>query len=189
MTAVGRCILVGSLIVAGSLALAGTGQPPTSIRPRPDRQQIADGIYLYRTAPYGDVGLDGNSIAILSDDGVLVFDTNGTPAAAAMVLEDIRTLTSQPVRYVVNSHWHWDHWYGTEVYTRAFPEVKVIAHERTRAMMAGPAIGVQPARARFAVTRIPRAARTAHRQGGRGHAAAAGVVAIDSRRWPTAGFS
>ena len=109
-------------------------------RPAPTRIQIADGIYLYRTAPYGEVGLDGNSIAIVSNDGVLVFDTNGTPAAAAAVLADIRTLTRQPVRYVVNSHWHWDHWYGTEVYTRAFPDVKVIAHEKTRAMMAGPAI-------------------------------------------------
>jgi len=109
-------------------------------RPAPVRQQIADGIYLYRTAPYGEVGLDGNSIAIISNDGVLVFDTNGTPSAAAMVLADIRTLTNQPIRYVVNSHWHWDHWYGTEVYTRAFPRVTVIAHEKTRMMMAGPAI-------------------------------------------------
>ena len=110
-------------------------------RPAPTRIQIADGIYLYRTAPYGDVGLDGNSIAIISkNDGVLVFDTNGTPSAAAAVLADIRTLTTQPVRYVVNSHWHWDHWYGTEVYTRAFPNLEVIAHEKTRAMMAGPAI-------------------------------------------------
>lgn len=102
--------------------------------------QIADGIYLYRTAPYGEVGLDGNSIAIISNDGVLVFDTNGTPAAAALVLADIKTLTTQPVRYVVNSHWHWDHWYGTEVDTRAFPQVTVIAHQKTKAMMAGPAL-------------------------------------------------
>jgi cyclase len=71
---------------------------------------------------------------------VLVFDTNGTPSAASAVLAQIRTLTSQPVRYVVNSHWHWDHWYGSEVYTKAFPGVKVIAHEKTKTMMAGPAI-------------------------------------------------
>ena len=49
---------------------------------------------------------------------MLVFDTNGTPSAAAAVLAEIRKLTPQPVRYVVNSHWHWDHWYGTEVYTQ-----------------------------------------------------------------------
>src|SRR4029450_4844301 len=78
--------------------------------------------------------------AIVSRDGVLVFDANGTPAAAAAVLASIRTLTDQPVRYLVLSHWHWDHWYGAEVYKRAFPEVKIVAHERTRAMMMGPAI-------------------------------------------------
>jgi cyclase len=130
----------GTMNLAGNTMLAGAGQPVTSSRPKPDRQQIADGIYVYRTAPYGEVGLDGNSIAIISNDGVLVFDTNATPSAAAAVLADIRTLTTQPVRYVVNSHWHWDHWYGTEVYAGAFPDVKVIAHETTRAMMAGPAI-------------------------------------------------
>ncbi len=130
----------GIALLAGTAALAGIGQPLTSSRPAPTRQQIADGIYLFRTAPYGEVGLDGNSIAIISNDGVLVFDTNGTPSAAAAVLAQIKALTSQPVRYVVNSHWHWDHWYGTEVYTTAFPDVKVIAHEKTKTMMAGPAI-------------------------------------------------
>jgi glyoxylase-like metal-dependent hydrolase (beta-lactamase superfamily II) len=44
------------------------------------------------------------------------------------------------VRYLVNSHWHWDHWYGAETYKKAFPDVRVITHEKTRQMMAGPAI-------------------------------------------------
>jgi glyoxylase-like metal-dependent hydrolase (beta-lactamase superfamily II) len=136
--------LAASTLLAGLLSLiaveAFPGFVPAPARPAPARQQVADNIYLYRTAPYGEVGLDGNSVAIISTDGVLVFDTNGTPSAAAAVLADIRTLTTQPVRFVVNSHWHWDHWYGTEVYTRAFPNVEVVAHEKTRAMMAGPAI-------------------------------------------------
>ncbi len=123
-----------ALACAVPLALRAQG------RPAPVRTEIASGVHLFRTAAYGEVGLDGNSVAIISTEGVLVFDTNGTPAAAAAVLAEIRALTPQPVRYVVNSHWHWDHWYGTEVYTRAFPDVRVIAHERTRAMMAGPAI-------------------------------------------------
>lgn len=109
-------------------------------RPPPARITVADGIYLFRTAPYGEVGLDGNSIVIVSDDGVLVFDTNGTPAAASAILAQIRELTKQPVRFVVNSHWHWDHWYGNEVYQQAFPDVKIIAHEKTRALMTGPAL-------------------------------------------------
>jgi len=110
------------------------------IRPAPKTIEVAKGIYLFVSKPYGDVGLDGNSIAILSDESVLVFDTNGTPASSAAVLAEIRKLTDKPVKYIVNSHWHWDHWYGTETYTRAFPDVKVVAHEKTRAMMAGPAL-------------------------------------------------
>ena len=113
---------------------------PAQVRPLPKKIPIADGIVLFVTPPYGDVGLDGNSIAILSRDGVFVFDTNGTPAAAVTVLAEIRKLTDQPVRYVVNSHWHWDHWYGTEVYQQAFPDLRVIAHEKTREMMLGPAL-------------------------------------------------
>jgi glyoxylase-like metal-dependent hydrolase (beta-lactamase superfamily II) len=109
-------------------------------RPAPSRTELAPGIFLFTTPSYGDVGLDGNSIAILSRDGVAVFDTNGTPAAAGAVLGEIRALTDRPVRWVVNSHWHWDHWYGNEVYQNAFPDVRIVAHEKTREMMMGPAL-------------------------------------------------
>jgi len=109
-------------------------------RPTPSRTELAPGIFLFTTPAYGDVGLDGNSIAILSREGVLVFDTNGTPAAAAAVLAQIRALTDRPVRWIVNSHWHWDHWYGTEVYQQAFPDVRIVAHEKTRELMMGPAL-------------------------------------------------
>ena len=129
-----RLLALTTLIV---VTLPMSAAPP---RPAPQRTEIAPGIHVFMTAPYGGVGLDGNSVVVLSDDGVLVFDTNGTPAAATAVLSAIRTLTTQPVRYVVHSHWHWDHWYGAEVYKRAFPDVKIIAHEKTRALMAGPAI-------------------------------------------------
>lgn len=126
-------------VAAVAVLVQGMGaQAP--VRPEPVKTQVADGVFLFQTAPYGEVGLDGNAVVILSDEGVLVFDSNGTPAAAEAVLRGIRAMTAQPVRYVVNSHWHWDHWYGTEVYRRVFPDVRVIAHEKTREMMMGPAL-------------------------------------------------
>lgn len=123
-----------------SLLLVMPAASQTVQRPAPARVQIADGVYVFMTAPYGNVGLDGNSVVILADDGVLVFDTNGTPAAASAVLKEIRKLTDKPIRYVVNSHWHWDHWYGTEVYVQDFPEVQIITNEKNREMMMGPAL-------------------------------------------------
>ena len=126
-----------TLVMTGSLALPLIAAPT---RPAPTKIAVAPGVFVFMTAPYGGVGLDGNSVVVLSSDGVLVFDSNGTPAAAAQVLSEIRAMTEQPVRYLVHSHWHWDHWYGAEVYKKAYPDVQIIAHEKTRAMMAGPAI-------------------------------------------------
>ena len=126
--------------VAALLLIALPAISTAQILEPPKRVQVAEGVNVFMTPPYGDVGLDGNSVVILSTEGVLVFDTNGTPAAAEAVLAEIRKLTDKPVKYVVNSHWHWDHWYGTEVYRRAFPDVRVISHEKTRELMMGPAL-------------------------------------------------
>jgi cyclase len=134
-TQVAVLVMMGA---AGLMPLAG--QTSTPVRPAPTRTEVAPGVHLFQTAPYGDVGLDGNAVVITSDDGVLVFDSNGTPSAARAVIAGIKALTTQPVRYVVNSHWHWDHWYGTEAYVEAFPGVRVVAHDRSRQLMAGPAI-------------------------------------------------
>jgi glyoxylase-like metal-dependent hydrolase (beta-lactamase superfamily II) len=98
-------------------------------------QKVAQGVYLFTTTPYADVGLSGNSVAILSDEGVLVFDSSATPETATTVLAEIRKLTDKPVRYLVNSHWHWDHWGGNQTYLAAFPLLQIITHEKTRELM------------------------------------------------------
>ena len=97
-------------------------------------QKVAEGVYLFTTTPYG-VGLSGNSVAVLSSDGVLVFDTNGLPETADTVLKGIQKLTDKPVLYVVNSHWHWDHWAGNQIYRSAFPNAKIITHSKTLEQM------------------------------------------------------
>lgn len=136
-----RPLVRRAAVAAAALALAAVASRAAEDDPRvPRRVDVAPGVHLFVTPPYGDVGLDGNSVAIVGRDGVLVFDANGTPSAAAKVLAEIRKLTGAPIRYLVISHWHWDHWYGAEVYRDAFPDLKIVAHEKTRAMMAGPAI-------------------------------------------------
>jgi len=64
----------------GSLALVLVAVCPLLVsgqnRPAPSQVEISPGIFVFSTPPYGDVGLDGNAIAITSSDGVLVFDTN-----------------------------------------------------------------------------------------------------------------
>lgn len=49
---------------------------------------------------------DPNSAVIVGEDGCIVFDAQATPAMANKVIERVRTVTDQPIKYVVLSHYH-----------------------------------------------------------------------------------
>lgn len=63
--------------------------------------------------------LDLNIGAVIGDDGVLVVDTRESPHLGRVILEELSTVTSLPVRWVVNTHWHWDHVFGNQVFAGA----------------------------------------------------------------------
>ena len=96
--------------------------------------EIADGIWQFMTMRDSYVR-QLNSVAIVNQDDVLVFDTNTRPSTARLILAEIRKLTNKPVRYVVNSHWHPDHWSGNEVYADAFPGLEIISSRMTLEFM------------------------------------------------------
>lgn len=116
-------------LVSACILPAGA-QAPVAV----EKTQIADGIYQFSTAPDGYVP-NGNSIVIVNENDVLVFDTFTRPSTARTVLAEIRKITDKPVRYVVNSHHHPDHWSGNEVYAEAFPGLEIIASEESRNYM------------------------------------------------------
>lgn len=95
---------------------------------------IADGVYQFMVMRDAYVR-QLNTVVIVNDHDVLVFDTNTRPSSARLILAEIRKITSKPVRYVVNSHHHPDHWSGNEVYADAFPDADFIASERTLQLM------------------------------------------------------
>lgn len=74
--------------------------------------KIDEGVYAGIVSPDGNAV--GNSGVVIMGQGVLVFDTHFTPEAGRELLEQIRSVTSKPVRYVVNSHFHPDHTHGNQ---------------------------------------------------------------------------
>ena len=72
---------------------------------------------------------------IVNDEDVTVFDSNTRPVTARMVIAEIRRITPKPVRTLVNSHWHMDHWSGNDEYVKAFPGLRIIASTETRDYM------------------------------------------------------
>jgi glyoxylase-like metal-dependent hydrolase (beta-lactamase superfamily II) len=76
-----------------------------------------------------------NTAIIETDDGVMVVDTHSKPSAARVIVARLRGMTSKPVRYVVNTHFHWDHWHGNEVYPAAYPNAEIVTNQLTREAM------------------------------------------------------
>src|SRR5438034_1370358 len=73
-------------------------------------KKVADGVHVAVAAPAYKV--NSNTAIIESDDGVTIVDTHSKPSAARVIVERLREITTKPVRYVVNTHFHWDHWHG-----------------------------------------------------------------------------
>ncbi len=69
-------------------------------------------------------------------DGLLVMDSHSKPSAAAALLAQIRKeISGKPVRYLVNSHFHWDHTQGNAVYRKMGPRLDIISSEATRRLL------------------------------------------------------
>ncbi len=98
-----------------------------------DFKKVADGVWVAVAAPAYKVNC--NTAIIENDDGVMVVDTHSKPSAARVIVERLRQMTSKPVRYVVNTHFHWDHWHGNEVYPAAYPNAEIVTNQITREAM------------------------------------------------------
>lgn len=92
--------------------------------------KIQEGIY--HAVGTGTLAVGCNGAIIINPDDVLVVDSHMTPAAAWALLEELKSITSKPVRYVVNTHFHFDHLHGNQTFPE---EVEIIGHEFTREMV------------------------------------------------------
>lgn len=86
--------------------------------------QIGEGVFRRRYQ-----SLDLNIGVVLGEDGVLLVDTRGTSREADELAAELKTLTDLPVRWVVNTHWHWDHTFGNS----RFSSAEIWGHELCRA--------------------------------------------------------
>jgi glyoxylase-like metal-dependent hydrolase (beta-lactamase superfamily II) len=71
----------------------------------------------------------------VNDHDVVVFDSCTRAITARAIIAEIHKLTPKPVRILINSHWHQDHWSGNNEYAKAFPGLRIIATAETRAFM------------------------------------------------------
>lgn len=80
-------------------------------------KSIAPNVWAAIADPAGGAG--GNAGIVAGDNGVLVVDTFVSIETGQQLLAGIRKLTTLPITYVVNTHYHFDHVGGNRVFSDA----------------------------------------------------------------------
>lgn len=112
------------------LALLAQAAPLTAQRDFSDvvieTQEVADGIYML-TGSGGNMGLS------VGEDGAFLVDDQFAPLTER-ILAAVGEITQEPVRFVMNTHWHGDHTGGNENLGEA--GALIVAHDRVRERLA-----------------------------------------------------
>ena len=99
-----------------------------------DIQKTAEGVYFAHARPQAIINCNA-AIFVRSKD-VVVVDAHSKPSAAASIIRQIRReVTDKPVRYVINTHFHWDHTQGDHGYAMTGSKVDFIASSMTKDLM------------------------------------------------------
>src|SRR5947209_4226304 len=94
--------------------------------------KVREGVY--HAVGTGALAVVGNSSIIVNDNDVIVVDDHVSPAAASVLLDELKDITTKPVRTVINTHFHYDHAHGNQIFAK---DVEIIGHEFTREMLLG----------------------------------------------------
>ena len=127
--------LAAIALIAGFVACGG-GDADAPDRPVTETDthtfdEVAPGVYFI-VGRNDVIFVQSNAMLVLTDEDALVVDSHVTPAAARALLASIAEVTEKPVTHLVNTHYHFDHAHGNQV----FPEdVAIVGHEFTREML------------------------------------------------------
>jgi cyclase len=94
--------------------------------------QVVPGIYS--AIGTGTMNVGSNSAVIVNQDEVVIVDSHISPESGRAMLAELKTITDKPVKFLINTHFHYDHTNGNQVFA---PAVDIIGHEYTRRRLTG----------------------------------------------------
>jgi cyclase len=120
------------------------GTPAVAQDLGPHFKKLKEGIYVYAQKP-----ADSNAAIILTSEGVVLIDSGHRPPDSVAVAEALKKLTSEPVRYLINTEPHTDHTTGHWLFS---PPALIVAHAGAMESMKQ---GLTPERAKKIVAEYP----------------------------------
>lgn len=135
-----RVLMGGALAGASIMELAwhraawASAAAPTSDANLFNITKAADGVFFAHARPLTVINCNA-AIFVRSKD-VVVVDAHSRPSSAAALNAQIkREVTDKPVRYVVNTHFHWDHTQGNHGYRMTGQQVDIISSATTKKLL------------------------------------------------------
>lgn len=98
-------------------------------------ERVAEDTYVIIHEGATDEWPHGNTGVVVGEHSVMVIDSTYLPSRARADIALIRSVTERPVRYLVNTHWHFDHNNGAIAYKEAYPGVAVVSERETRSFI------------------------------------------------------
>ena len=105
------------LILISQSLIAGEKYAPASVEM--EVKKVSEHVYYVEGVAgiaTDNEGFISNAGFVVTNDGVVVFDSLGTPSLAHKLIQKIKGITKQPIKKVVVSHFHADHIYGLQVF-------------------------------------------------------------------------
>ena len=117
-----RCLFC-LFLAAGIPAYCGAQQNFDQVQIQTEK--LADGVYML-------TGSGGNIGVCAGEDGVLMIDSQYAPLTEK-IRAAVDAISDQPIRFLINTHWHSDHTGGNE--NLAKKGAVIFAHENVRKRM------------------------------------------------------
>jgi len=95
-------------------------------------QRIGNDIYAIIHDDATDEWPHGNTGVIIGSEAVMVVDACYLPSMAREDIRLIRSVTKKPVKYLVFTHWHFDHNNGAIAYKDSFPGITIISERESK---------------------------------------------------------
>ena len=116
--------IFASSIAAGAIEPAASDAAARMLR-------LSENVYVIEHDDATDEWPHGNTGVIVGRTGLFVIDSCYLPSRAKADIALIRRVTEKPVRFLMTTHWHFDHNNGAVAYRDAFPGVTLIAERET----------------------------------------------------------
>lgn len=126
-----RRVVISFLLIPVAIAWSPSTRSQEMISPKVphpiEQQQVAPDLYFLDDYDSSNAGF------LVTDEGVLVIDTRQHPRDGQDLVDRIRKITDKPIKWVINTHFHGDHYLGNPPFKAL--GATIVAQDDTAALM------------------------------------------------------